>query len=74
MEPITKRYSTANLVEKVDEEVQRILWLLLDGTMLSADGTGCNGVWLWLLRRRARESFKRGNRGAKRKGLTEGFL
>lgn len=45
MEPITKRYSTANLVEKVDEEVQRILWLLLDGTMLSADGTECNGEY-----------------------------
>ena len=31
MEPnTTKRYATTNLVNKVDEEVQRILWLLLD--------------------------------------------
>ena len=26
----TKRYATSNLVNKVDEEVQRLLWLLLD--------------------------------------------
>ena len=26
----TKRYATSNLVAKVDEEVQRLLWLLLD--------------------------------------------
>jgi hypothetical protein len=35
MEPnTTKRYATANLVGKVDEETQRLLWMLLD-TFLS---------------------------------------
>lgn len=30
MNSTIKRYTTANLVEKADEEVQKILWLLLD--------------------------------------------
>jgi len=30
METTTKRCATANLVEKVDEEVQRLLWSILD--------------------------------------------
>jgi len=30
MEPISKRYATANLVEKIDEEVQRLLWSIME--------------------------------------------
>lgn len=30
METNVKRYATANLVANVDEEIQRLLWLLLD--------------------------------------------
>ena len=36
MKPTTKRYATSNLVATVDDEVQRLLWSLLDA-FLSED-------------------------------------